>query len=342
MLNERAQILLKTLVERYIAEGQPVGSRTLSRYSGLDLSPASIRNVMADLEEMGFVASPHTSAGRVPTPRGYRFFVDCLLTVRALDRAEIDQLEGQLHGDQPQRLMLSASHLLSDLTRFAGVVMTPRRRSPSFRHVEFLRLSDKRVLLIIVTPEGDVQNRILATERNYSPSELVEASNFVNQNYVGLTFEQVKERLREELMRLRDDMTQLLTKAVDAGNEALSQQPEEYVLSGEHNLLHVQDLSSNVISLRRLFDLFEQRTGLLQLLEIGSRAQGVQIYIGGESGLVPLDECSVVTAPYEVDGQVLGTVGVIGPTRMAYERVIPIVEVTARLLSNAMAQRARG
>ena len=342
MLPERAQILLKTLVERYVAEGQPVGSRTLSRYSGLDLSPASIRNVMADLEEMGFVASPHTSAGRVPTPKGYRFFVDCLLTVKALDRAEIDQLEGQLHGDQPQKMLQSASHLLSDLTRFAGVVMTPRRRSTAFRHVEFLRLSDKRVLLIIVTPEGDVQNRILATERDYAQGELIEASNFVNQNFVGLAFEQVKERLREELMRLRDDMTQLLTKAVDAGNEAMNEQPDEYVLSGEHNLLHVQDLSSNVTSLRRLFDLFEQRTGLLQLLEIGSKAQGVQIYIGGESGLVPLDECSVVTAPYEVDGQVLGTVGVIGPTRMAYERVIPIVEITARLLSSAMAQRARG
>ena len=342
MLPERAQILLKTLVERYVAEGQPVGSRTLSRYSGLDLSPASIRNVMADLEEMGFVASPHTSAGRVPTPKGYRFFVDCLLTVKALDRAEMDQLEGQLHGDQPQKMLQSASHLLSDLTRFAGVVMTPRRRSTAFRHVEFLRLSDKRVLLIIVTPEGDVQNRILATERDYAQGELIEASNFVNQNFVGLAFEQVKERLREELMRLRDDMTQLLTKAVDAGNEAMNEQPDEYVLSGEHNLLHVQDLSSNVTSLRRLFDLFEQRTGLLQLLEIGSKAQGVQIYIGGESGLVPLDECSVVTAPYEVDGQVLGTVGVIGPTRMAYERVIPIVEITARLLSSAMAQRARG
>ncbi len=341
MLSERAQILLKTLVERYIAEGQPVGSRTLSRYSGLELSPASIRNVMADLEEMGFVASPHTSAGRVPTPRGYRFFVDSLLTVKALDRAEIDQVVSQLSGDQPQRLMQSASHLLSDLTRFAGVVMAPRRRSTAFRHLEFLRLSEHRILLIIVTPEGDVQNRILFTERAYTPSELIEAANFINQHCVGCDFDQVKERLRDELKRLRDDMTHLLTKAVEAGNEALSEKSDEYVLSGEHNLLHVQDLSSNVTSLRRLFDLFEQRTSLLQLLEVGSRAEGVQIYIGGESGLVPLDECSVVTAPYEVDGQVLGTVGVIGPTRMAYERVIPIVEITARLLSNAMAQRAR-
>ena len=231
--------------------------------------------------------------------------------------------------------------MLSDLTRFAGVVMTPRRRSTALRHIEFLQLSDKRMLLIIVTPEGDVQNRIMFTDRTYSPSELVEAANFLNQNFAGLTFEQIKDRLHDEMRRLRDDMTHLLTQAVEAGSEAMTAKPEEYLLSGEHNLLHVQDLSSNMASLRRLFDLFEQRTTLLQLLEMGSRAQGVQIYIGGESGLVPLDECSVVTAPYEVDGEVVGTVGVIGPTRMAYERVIPIVEITARLLSSAMSQRSR-
>ena len=341
MLSERAQILLKTLVERYISEGQPLGSRALSRYSGLDLSPASIRNVMADLEDLGFVASPHTSAGRVPTTRGYRFFVDTLLTVRPLDRVEIDQLEGQLQVESTQRMVHSASHILSDLTRFAGVVMAPRRRSVSFRHIDFLPLSEKRVLLIIVTPEGDVQNRIMLTERVYKPSELTEASNFFNQNYAGLGFDEIKERLREELRQLRDDMTQLLTRAVEAGSDAVAEPGEDYVLSGERNLLHVQDLSSNMASLRRLFDLLEQRTGLLQLLEMGSRAHGVQIYIGGESGLVPLDECSVVTAPYEVDGQVVGTVGVIGPTRMAYERVIPIVEITARLLSSAMSQRSK-
>jgi len=341
MLSERAQLLLKALVERYIADGQPVGSRALSKYSGLDLSPASIRNVMADLEEMGFVASPHTSAGRVPTPRGYRFFVDTLLTVKPLDRGEIDQLEGQLQQINTQKLMHSASHMLSNLTRFAGVVMTPRRKSVSFRHIEFLRLSDKRILLIIVTPEGDVQNRIIFTEREYSAAELIEATNFLNQNFAGLNFEQIKQRLRDELRRLRDDMMQLLTRAVEAGSEAVAEPNDDYVLSGEHNLLHVHDLSSNMANLRRLFDLLEQRTGLLQLLEIGSRAEGVQIYIGGESGLVPLDECSIVTAPYEVNGEVVGTVGVIGPTRMAYERVIPIVEITARLLSSALAQRAK-
>jgi heat-inducible transcriptional repressor len=338
VLGERAQLLLKMLVERYISDGQPVGSRALSRLSGLDLSPASIRNVMADLEEMGFIASPHTSAGRVPTARGYRFFVDTLLTLRPLDTLEISHLEEQLHPDNTQRLVASASQILSDLTRFAGVVVTPRR-SAGFRHIEFLKLSEKRILLILVTPDGDVQNRIILTERSYSPSELVEAGNILNQNYVGLTFDEVKKRVREELKQLHEDMTRLMTAALDAGSLAATESAEEVVISGEGNLLGVHELSSNMASLRRLFDLFERKTTLLQLLDISSRAQGVQIFIGGESGVVPLDECSVVTAPYEADGRVVGTVGVIGPTRMAYERVIPIVDITAKLLSSMLAQR---
>ena len=337
-LNERALILLKTLVERYIADGQPVGSRALSKYSGLDLSPASIRNVMADLEEMGFIASPHTSAGRVPTARGYRFFVDTLLTVKPLDTVEISQLEGQLHAESTQKLVVSASQLLSDLTHFAGVVMTPRQ-SAGFRHIEFLRLSDTRILLILVTPEGDVQNRILLTEKRYTPAELVEAANILNQHYAGLTFEEIRRRIREELKQLTANMTRLMTAALEAGSQAASESAEEVVISGESNLLDSQDLSSNMVNLRKLFELFDRRTGLLQLLEISNRAQGVQIFIGGEAGVAPLDECSVVTAPYEVDGRIVGTVGVIGPTRMAYERVIPIVDITAKLLSSLLTQR---
>jgi heat-inducible transcriptional repressor len=335
VLNERAQILLKTLVERYISDGQPVGSRALSKYSGLDLSPASIRNVMADLEDLGFIASPHTSAGRIPTARGYRFFVDTLLTIRPLDTIEINQLEGQLHSENRQRLVMSASQVLADLTRFAGVVMTPRR-SAGFRHIEFVKLSDSRILLILVTPEGDVQNRILFIERSYTPSELVEAANILNQNYAGLTFEETHKRVHDELTQLREDMTHLMSKALEAGSQAVNESSEDVVISGEGRLLDVQDLSSDMQRLRKLFDLFERKTGLLQLLDVSSRAHGVQIFIGGESGLVPLDECSVVTAPYEVDGQVVGTVGVIGPTRMAYERVIPIVDITAKLLSSAL------
>ncbi len=338
MLDKRAQILLKTLVERYIAEGQPIGSRTLSRYSGLDLSPATIRNVMSDLEEMGFISSPHTSAGRVPTPLGYRFFVDSLLVVKALESGEIHRLEDQLHPDNPQRVIHAASHLLSQLTRFAGIVMTPRRRAIAFRQIEFLKLSEKRILLIVVTPEGDVQNRILFTEREFSPSELVSAANYINQNYSGQSFEDVRARLHEELHELRQDMIRLMAAALEAGNQAITEGDEQYVISGERNLLSVRDLSQDMSRLRQLFDLFERKTSLLQILDVSLRGHGVQIFIGGESGVTTPDDVSVVTAPYKVDGEVVGTVGVIGPMRMAYDRVVPIVDITAKLVSSALSK----
>jgi len=339
MLDSRAQTLLKTLIERYIADGQPVGSRTLSRHSGLDLSPATIRNVMADLEEMGLIASPHTSAGRIPTPRGYRLFVDTLLTVQPLEHEQTEQIEGRLRADEPQRVLSTAASLLSSLSHFAGVVMTPRRAS-LFRQVEFLRLSERRLLLIIVTPEGDVQNRILTTERDYTSSQLIEAANYINQNFAGLDFGAIRERLQRELATLRDDITALMQKAVETSTRALTEEAEPVVISGERNLVGVADLADNVDRLRRLFDLFEQKTGLVQLLDASSRAQGVQIFIGGESELVPMDQLSVVVAPYEADGRIIGTLGVIGPTRMAYERVIPIVDITARLVSSALSHGA--
>ncbi len=340
MLDNRARILLKTLVERYIAEGQPVGSRALSRFSGLDLSPATIRNVMADLEEQGFIASPHTSAGRIPTPRGYRLFVDSLLAVQPLQENQIHEMEGQLIQTQPQQLIGNASHLLSELTQFAGIVVTPRRKTPTIRQIEFLGLSEKRILLIIVTTDGDVQNRILLTERPYSPSELTTAANYLNHHDAGLDFDQIRQRLTGEIQQLQDDLKILMASALEAGNQALNDSASQYVISGEKNLLEVEELSSNMKRLRELFDLFEQKTGLVRLLDISNNADGVQIYIGGESGLAPLDECSVVTAPYEVNGQVVGSVGVIGPTRMAYERVIPIVDITAKLLSSALTYQA--
>ncbi|PZP56125.1 MAG: heat-inducible transcriptional repressor HrcA [Azospira oryzae] len=338
MLNERAQILLKTLVERYIIEGEPVGSRSLSKYSGLDLSPATIRNVMADLEDMGLVASPHTSAGRIPTPRGYRLFVDSLLVVKPLEERQIVELSEHLHPDNPQRLVNAASQILSQLTHFAGVVMLPRPEGAAFRHIEFLKLSERRLLLIIVTPEGDVQNRVIVPERSYTASELTEAANYLNQHYVGLTFDEIKARLKQELTDLRQEMISLMTSAIEAGSEAMSDTRDAVVVSGEHNLLDIRDLSSDMERLRQLFDLFERKTDLLQLLEASRRAHGVKIFIGEESGVVPLDECSVVTSPYEVDGRVVGTLGVVGPTRMAYDRVIPIVEITAKLLSSALSQ----
>jgi heat-inducible transcriptional repressor len=329
MLDDRAKLLLKALVERYIAEGQPVGSRTLSRASGLELSPATIRNVMSDLEDLGLIASPHTSAGRIPTARGYRLFVDTMLTVQH------EQLPTpSLAPDQPQKVIANAAHLLSNLSQFVGVVMAPRRTSV-FRHIEFLRLSERRYLVIIVSPDGDVQNRVVFTEADYTQTELVEAANFLNAHYAGMAIEQVRERLKSEVETLRSEIAALMQTAVQVSSEAMSEQ-DEVVISGERNLLAVSDFSSDMSHLRRAFELFEQKTQLMRLLDISSQAAGVRIFIGGESQVVPFEELSIVSAPYKVDGQVVGTVGVIGPTRMPYDRMIQIVDITSKLVSNAL------
>ena len=340
MLDERAKTLLKTLVERYIADGQPVGSRTLSKASGLELSPATIRNVMADLEELGLIASPHTSAGRIPTARGYRLFVDTLLTAKASTAAEVPSLESQLLPDQPQRVIANAAQLLSSLSSFVGVITAPRKSSV-FHHIEFLRLGERRVLVIMVSPEGDVQNRLVFTAQDLTQSELTEASNRLNAHYSGLSLDVVRDRLRHEVDALRGEIASLMSAAVDVGTQSF-QEHEPVIISGERNLLTVQDFSHDMGSLRRMFDLFEQKTQLMRLLDVSSRAEGVRIYIGGESQVVPYEELSVVSAPYEVDGAVVGTLGVIGPTRMAYDRMIQIVDITSRMVSNALSQKQGG
>jgi heat-inducible transcriptional repressor len=332
MLDDRAKLLLKALVERYIADGQPVGSRTLSKASGLDLSPATIRNVMSDLEELGLIASPHTSAGRIPTTLGYRLFVDTMLTAKR----ESLQTPG-LAPDQPQKVIANAANLLSNLSQFVGVVMAPRRSSV-FRHIEFLRLSEKRILVIIVSPEGDVQNRVIFTESDFTQSQLVEASNFLNSHYAGMAIEEVRTRVKQELLSLQSEIAALMQAAVQLSSEALTQDRDEVVISGERNLLSVSDFSGDMGHLRRAFDLFEQKTQIMRLLDNSSQAEGVRIYIGGESQMVPMQELSVVTAPYEVDGQVVGTLGVIGPTRMPYDRMIQIVDITSRLIGNALSK----
>jgi heat-inducible transcriptional repressor len=334
MLDDRAKLLLKTLVERYIAEGQPVGSRTLSRSSGLDLSPATIRNVMSDLEALGLIASPHTSAGRIPTARGYRLFVDTMLTAQ---REKMDA--PSLAPDQPQKVIANAASLLSNLSQFVGVVMAPRRASV-FKQIEFLRLSDRRLLVIIVSPDGDVQNRVIVPEADYSQSQLVEASNYINAHYAGLTIEQVRDRLQSEVEKLRGEIAALMQAAVKVSSEVLTEaQEDDVVISGERNLLSVSDFSSDMGQLRRAFELFEQKAQLMRLLDVSSKAEGVRIFIGGESKVVPIEELSIVSANYEVDGQVVGTLGVIGPTRMPYDRMIQIVDITSRLVSNALSHR---
>ncbi|QHE75477.1 heat-inducible transcriptional repressor HrcA [Hydrogenophaga sp. PBL-H3] len=336
MLDDRAKLLLKTLVERYIADGQPVGSRTLARAAGMELSPATIRNVMSDLEELGLIASPHTSAGRIPTARGYRLFVDTMLTVRREGLSPVSDMTTPpgIEAGQPHRVISHAANMLSSLSQFVGVITAPRRASV-FRHIEFLSLSDRRVLVIIVSPEGEVQNRIIHTQATFTQSQLLEAANFLNSHYSGLTMEAVRERLKNEVDALRGEIADLMKAAVDIGAEGDAAQ-DEVVVSGERNLLSVSEFSSDMGNLRRMFDLFEQKTQLIRLLDVSAQADGVRIYIGGESQVVPYEDLSVVTAPYEVDGQIVGTLGVIGPQRMPYERMIQIVDVTAKLVGNAL------
>ena len=333
-MNKRAQILLKTLVEHYISDGQPIGSRTLLQHSGLDISSATIRHVMSDLEQLGFVSSPHTSAGRIPTQKGYRLFVDSLLTVQPLDIEAMQHLKSGLNSPNQHDLINSAADMLSHLTQFAGVVMVPKRKTLSFKHLEFLPLTEKRILIIIVTNDGNVQNRVILADKPHSAAQLTEASNYFNSRFSGFTFEETKQMLRLELQQMQNNMNRLMTSALEASADDANQ--EDMVIAGERNLLKVDELSSNVKSLRKLFEVFERKTSLMQLLNNSQAAAGIQIFIGNESGYIPLDECSMITAPYEADGQVVGTLGVIGPTRMAYERVIPIVDVTAKLLSSAL------
>ncbi|MGE0071531.1 MAG: heat-inducible transcriptional repressor HrcA [Thiomonas sp.] len=339
-MDERSRLLLKTLIERYIAEGQPVGSRTLSRACGLELSAATIRNVMADLEDMGLIASPHTSAGRVPTPRGYRMFVDAMLTAQPPTPSEALQqtLQQQIDTAPPQQVMARAAQLMSSLSHFVGVVLAPQR-SVVFRHIEFLRLSEHRILIIIVSPEGDVQNRMLHWPQAVSQSELNAATNYLNTHFSGMSFEQVAEKLSGEVEYLRAELVALMQAGVQAGSQAMRQTQDQVVVAGQQQLLGVDDLSGNLDKLRQLFDLFEQKAQLLKLMDASAKADGIRIYIGGESEAVPFEELSVITAPYAAGGQVVGTLGVIGPTRMAYDRMIQIVDITAKLVSNALSQR---
>ena len=333
-IDTRTQHLLKTLINHHIADGQPVGSKTLTASSGLDLSSASIRNIMKDLEDAGFISSPHTSAGRIPTHKGYRFFVDSLVTMKSPNKTDLDMLQSSLQTSNSKDLVSITADTLSSMTNFAGDVMLPKAKKISFKHIEFLNLSKQRILVIIVTSDGSVQNRVLDTQEEYDQSTLIEASNFFNEHYKDLDISKIKEKIIDELSTMKKNMTNLMSAAVE-----LSISPkldENLILTGQGKLLDTVDLSQNVKSIKKIIELFEKKTALLQLLEKSHHSSGMQIFIGEESGYQALDECSIVTAPYQSDGEVLGILGVIGPTRMAYERVIPIVDITAKMLSKSI------
>ncbi len=344
-LNEREQLLLKVLVGSYIREGQPIGSRSLSRESGLALSSATIRNIVADLERLGFVSSPHTSAGRIPTDKGYRFFVDALLKARTPidDDPAFAELRRQLDAarDDPKALVAAASQLLSNVTRLAGVVTLPRAQQASITQIEFVGLSDNRALVILVFNDREVQNRIIQLERYHSADELRRAANLLTERCRGKTLAQVRAEILGEMHEARESMNALMKDAITVAERVFK--PEEasrmeYVMAGETNLMGAGELSS-VDKLRRLFEAFNEKRDILNLLDHSLRADGVQIFIGQESGLRILDDVSMVTAPYSADNEVVGVIGVIGPTRMAYERVIPIVDLTAKILGAALARR---
>lgn len=337
--NAKEQMLLKHLVEQYILDGTPVGSKTLADNPKLNISSATIRNVMADLEAKGYVSSPHTSAGRIPTQQGYRLFVDNLLTLQPINRIDLTQVSGQLDPDMTaQELVESASAILSEVTQMAGLVTIPRRDRTILRHLEFLPLSDQRVLVILVLDDHEVQNRVIQTEQTYSEIQLREASNYLNQSYVGQDVTQIRRRLIDSMQNDKDSMNSLMTLAIDIAEQSLPQEAEnsgDYVLAGQENLLDLSQ-STAVEDLRALFQAFSTKSDILDLLDRSMESEGIQLFIGHESGYQILDECSVVTSAYQIDGEQVGVLGVVGPTRMPYQRIIPAVDVTARLLSAAL------
>lgn len=337
-LDDRASTLLTTLVHQYIAQGTPVGSQALMANSGLSISSATVRNVMAELEHLGLIASPHTSAGRIPTPAGYRFFVDAMMTANAFtanDEADLSahDLSG-FSADTPARMANQAAQTLSQLSHFAGIIATPKR-SQVFGQIDFLQLSPTRILVVMVTPEGDVQNRLLQLEQAYTPSQLNHAANYLNSHFAGKTFEHIRTQLANELAHLQNDVNVLMQQAVARTSES-SMDEDALIVKGERHLLDVSEFANNMQRLRQTFDLFDEKTRLLQLLEHTRTAGGIQVFIGGESDVLPYDGVSLICAPYAANNQIMGTLGVIGPSRMAYEKVIPMVDVTAKLLSRAM------
>jgi heat-inducible transcriptional repressor len=339
-LNERSQRLLKVLIEQYIEHGQPVGSKLLAQQSGLDVSPATIRNVLADLERKGLLVAPHTSAGRVPTDLGYRMFVDTLVSVKPLEENLLQQIQQNIRLDSgPQGLLGNASDMLSEITSLTSIVMLPKRDSISLRQIEFVPLSDKRVLAIMVMSDAEVENRILTTSRNFSENELRQASNLLNSLLVGRDISSVRDSILSELESMRREVNEFMQAAVEMAGQmftpAQTEAKDSLVVSGESKLLRMDSLE-DMAKARRLFDAFSEKKDILDLLDRCMVSQRMQVFIGAETENPELQQCSLIGSPYSIDGEVVGVLGIIGPTRMQYDRVIPLVDITAKLLGAAL------
>lgn len=344
-MNERAQILLKTLIEYYIREGHPVGSSTLARESRLDISSATIRNVIAELERLGLVHSPHTSAGRIPTAKGYRLFIDNLLTIKPLPETQVRNVTERISKETDTKgIFEAASNILSGVTKLAGVVTLPSHRQSILRQIEFIRISDDRVLAILVFSDRDIQNRMIYTSRSYSTEELQRLANCLNSEFLGKDIKEVRSAIVKEMEETKANMDRIMLHAIEMANKVFQQEDNvnnnspDYVMAGEFNLMNYEEMA-DINRLRQLFEAFNEKRSILQLLDHSLKAPGVQIFIGKESGYDVLGECSLVTATYSANDQVLGALGVIGPTRMAYDRIIPIVDVTAKVLGTVLNNR---
>ncbi len=336
-LNERSQQLFKVLVEQYISDGQPVASKSLSNDEQINLSPATVRNVMADLEDLGLIISPHTSAGRVPTARGYRLFVDNLVTVKPLRGQAVDKLRSELGIDDSQEALITkASSMLSGMTKMAGVVTIPRREAVILRHIEFLQLTSNRILVILVVNEEEVQNRVIHTERAFTESELIQTANYLNQEFMGKDLSLIRQSVLDSMKQERDDMQHIMKMAIQMTDNVVSDQnDDDFIMAGQTNLMDYAEMA-NMEKLRQLFDAFNAKRDVLHVLDKSIQAEGMQVFIGEESGYSAFDGCSVITSPYKVSDEVVGVLGVIGPTRMAYDKVIPLVDVTAKLLGSLL------
>ena len=340
-LAPRARHLLRTLIARYIQDGEPVGSQTLARVAGLEVSPATIRNILGDLEDLGLLASPHTSAGRIPTAHGYRVFVDSLLQMQPPGEGELARLRQELaSGGSTQALLGSAAELLSAMSHFVGVVSAPRREQFAFRQIDFVALDGRRVLAILVFADNEVQNRVIETRQEFAPCQLEQVANYLNAHFAGLPMAEIRTRLLLELRDARSELEQLLAHSIELAEQALQPAADDMLVAGQTRLMGVQDLS-DLERLRELFELFSSKREILQLLERTIQAPGVRIFIGEETGMMPLQGVSLVTAPYTANGQVLGVLGVIGPKRMAYDRMIPLVQATADVLGAAFSPAGR-
>lgn len=338
-LSNREQQILRSIINLHVKDGSPIGSKAIASLPAINLSSASVRNIMADLEDLGLIHSPHTSAGRIPTTLGYRLFVDSLITTQPIEQKLLKTINQSLDSNKSAKSVIkSASNLVSGLTKMAGIVTVPKKNSLILRQVEFLPLTDHKILVILVLNQSEVQNRVITTTRTYTPSELVMMGNYITDKFAGKSLPQVRQSLINAMKKDKSQIDKLMHSMLDIADKTFNladKDEDAYFVAGHENLLNIAD-KNDIDKLKLLFNAFTQKQDILHLLDECLIAEDVKIYIGEESGLSVLDNYSIITAPYKTCDESIGIIGVVGPTRMAYDKVIPIVDITAKLISTLL------